>query len=182
MAGQGSLVQSISVGDLLHFLDIIERPPFHPADYRKRLAKVSLHVPRIMRQRHEHFTWPLMLRQHVILDDRQITACSSRRRSKFRFDVWVEGLRYLRACRGEPQDCSCRWAAAIAVPCVTRSRNPLVVYVCHCTDCQSLGAAFAIGVVVQAAAFTLTGSPRLALRVLGSGTIETAEFAPNVAF
>src|SRR5580693_1935208 len=53
----------------------------------------------------------------------------------------------------------------------TLTAPPLGAYVCHCTDCQSLsGAAFAIGVVVPAPAFTLAGSPRLIRRVLGSGT------------
>ncbi len=54
----------------------------------------------------------------------------------------------------------------------TITQPPLGVYVCHCTDCQSLsGAAFAIGVVIPAAGFTLAGSPRLVRRVLGSGMV-----------
>ena len=57
---------------------------------------------------------------------------------------------------------------------------PLGVYVCHCTDCQSLsGAAFAIGAVVPTPAFTLTGSPRLIRRVLGSGTISYRAICPD---
>jgi hypothetical protein len=60
------------------------------------------------------------------------------------------------------------------------SQPPLGVYVCHCTDCQSLsGAAFAMGVVIPAAAFTFTGSPRLVRRVLGSGTISTRWICPE---
>jgi hypothetical protein len=54
------------------------------------------------------------------------------------------------------------------------------VYVCHCTDCQSLsGAAFAMGVVIPAAAFTLTGSPRLVPRILGSGMIGNRWICPE---
>src|SRR5688572_26568771 len=52
------------------------------------------------------------------------------------------------------------------------TEKPLRTYLCHCTDCQTLsGSAFGIGVVVLAASFTLTGSPRLVERVLGSGKI-----------
>ena len=52
----------------------------------------------------------------------------------------------------------------------TLTKNPLDVYLCQCTDCQRLsGAAFGIGVVVPADAFTLTGTPRWVQRVLGSG-------------
>src|SRR5690242_14316444 len=55
----------------------------------------------------------------------------------------------------------------------TITQPPLAVYVCHCTDCQTLsGAAFGIGVVVAAAAFILTGSPRLVQRILSSGSID----------
>jgi hypothetical protein len=58
--------------------------------------------------------------------------------------------------------------------------RPLGAYVCHCTDCQSLsGAAFAIGIVVPAPAFTLAGSPRLVRRVLGSGTISYRAICPD---
>jgi hypothetical protein len=57
---------------------------------------------------------------------------------------------------------------------------PLGVYVCHCTDCQSLsGAAFAIGAVVPTPAFTLTGSLRLIRRVLGSATISHRAICPD---
>jgi hypothetical protein len=57
---------------------------------------------------------------------------------------------------------------------------PLGVYVCHCTDCQSLsGAAFAIGVVIPAGAFILTGSPRLVQRILGSGAITHRWICPE---
>lgn len=60
------------------------------------------------------------------------------------------------------------------------SQPPLGAYACHCTDCQSLsGAAFAIGVVVPAAAFTLSGSPRSVRRVLGSGTISHRLICPD---
>ncbi|MEA2739428.1 MAG: hypothetical protein QOH05_2735 [Acetobacteraceae bacterium] len=62
----------------------------------------------------------------------------------------------------------------------TVTGRPLGAYVCHCTDCQSLsGTAFAIGVVVPAAAFDLTGSPRLVRRVLGSGTISSRWICPG---
>ena len=54
----------------------------------------------------------------------------------------------------------------------TISQHPLAVYACHCTDCQTLsGAAFGMGLVVPAPAFSLTGEPRLVQRVLGSGKI-----------
>jgi hypothetical protein len=70
--------------------------------------------------------------------------------------------------------CHCR-ALRYAV-----TQVPLGAYVCHCTDCQSLsGAAFAIGVVVQAAAFSLTGSPRLVRRILGSGLITGRWICPD---
>jgi hypothetical protein len=70
--------------------------------------------------------------------------------------------------------CHCR-ALRYAV-----TQAPLGAYVCHCTDCQSLsGAAFAVGVVVPAVAFTLTGSPRLVRRVLGSGTISNRWICPD---
>lgn len=60
------------------------------------------------------------------------------------------------------------------------TQPPLGAYVCHCTDCQSLsGAAFAIGVVAPASAFTLTGLPRAVQRVLGSGTIATRLICPD---
>jgi len=37
---------------------------------------------------------------------------------------------------------------------------PLGVYACHCTDCQRItSSAFSIGVVIQDAAFRLTGKP-----------------------
>jgi hypothetical protein len=62
----------------------------------------------------------------------------------------------------------------------TITQPPLGVYVCHCTDCQSLsGAAFAMGVVIPAAAFTLTGLPRLVRRVLGSGAISNRWICPE---
>jgi hypothetical protein len=73
----------------------------------------------------------------------------------------------------------------------TITQPPLGVYVCHCTDCQSLSgaafaigvvipaAAFAIGVVIPAAAFTLAGSPRLVPRVLGSGIISNRWICPE---
>jgi hypothetical protein len=39
------------------------------------------------------------------------------------------------------------------------AREPLLVYTCHCTDCQRFtGSAFAIGVVVPLEAFHVTGS------------------------
>ncbi len=39
------------------------------------------------------------------------------------------------------------------------AREPLRVYACHCTDCQRFtGSAFAIGVVVPAEAFRVTGA------------------------
>jgi hypothetical protein len=60
------------------------------------------------------------------------------------------------------------------------TQPPLGVYACHCTDCQSLsGSAFAIGVVVQGAAFSLTGSPRLVRRILGSGTVSYRWICPD---
>jgi len=62
----------------------------------------------------------------------------------------------------------------------TITQPPLWAYVCHCTDCQSLsGSAFAMGVVVPAAAFTLAGTPRLVPRVLGSGTISYRWICPE---
>ena len=62
----------------------------------------------------------------------------------------------------------------------TITQPPLAAYVCHCTDCQSLsGAAFAMGVVVPAAAFALVGSPRLVPRVLGSGIISNRWICPE---
>jgi hypothetical protein len=52
------------------------------------------------------------------------------------------------------------------------TQRPVRTYVCHCTDCQALsGAAFGLGVVFRADAFTLTGSPKLVARRLGSGAI-----------
>jgi hypothetical protein len=60
------------------------------------------------------------------------------------------------------------------------ARPPLGVYACHCTDCQTLsGAAFGIAVVVPSAAFTLTGSPRLVPRVLGSGRTSNRWICPE---
>lgn len=69
--------------------------------------------------------------------------------------------------------CHCR-ALRYAV-----TQAPLGVYVCHCTDCQSLsGAAFAIGVVVPAAAFNLVGfaaaQSRMLLLLTRSGSSEGA--------
>jgi hypothetical protein len=62
----------------------------------------------------------------------------------------------------------------------TVTQKPLAVYACHCTDCQSLsGSAFGIGVIVPAPAFTLTGSPRLVQRVLGSGKIGNRWICPD---
>jgi hypothetical protein len=62
----------------------------------------------------------------------------------------------------------------------TVTQPPLGIYACHCTDCQSLsGTAFAVGVVVPAVAFALTGSPRLVRRVLGSGAIGHRWICPD---
>ena len=62
----------------------------------------------------------------------------------------------------------------------TLTQSPIAVYACHCTDCQSLsGAAFAIGVVVPASAFSFSGSPRLVRRTLGSGTISNRWICPD---
>lgn len=50
------------------------------------------------------------------------------------------------------------------------AQEPLRVYVCHCKDCQRFtGSAFAIGVVVPAEAFRLTGS---ATRLVPNGITE----------
>ena len=57
---------------------------------------------------------------------------------------------------------------------------PLGVYACHCTDCQTLsGSAFGLAVVVRAAAFSVTGAPRLIPRRLGSGATVFRKVCPD---
>jgi hypothetical protein len=50
------------------------------------------------------------------------------------------------------------------------TQAPMRTYVCHCTDCQSLsGSAFGLGMMFREEAFSITGSPKLVARKLGSG-------------
>lgn len=54
----------------------------------------------------------------------------------------------------------------------TVTQAPIRTVVCHCTDCQALsGSAFGLSVLVRAEAFTITGSPKLVARKLGSGAM-----------
>jgi hypothetical protein len=60
------------------------------------------------------------------------------------------------------------------------TRAPMRTAVCHCTDCQALsGSAFGLSIIVRADAFTITGTPRLVARVLGSGGIGNRWTCPN---
>jgi hypothetical protein len=62
------------------------------------------------------------------------------------------------------------------------AQAPLLVYACHCTDCQRItGSAFSIGIVVPDAAFRLTGrAPRTAPHhVADSGRIKARWVCPD---
>jgi hypothetical protein len=61
------------------------------------------------------------------------------------------------------------------------SEEPLLVYTCHCTDCQRLtSSAFSMGVVVPAGAFRLTGiEPRQLQRTADSGRINIRLVCPD---
>jgi hypothetical protein len=45
--------------------------PFHPADHRQRLAEVSLRMPGVVPQRHEHLALALTARQNIVPHNRQ---------------------------------------------------------------------------------------------------------------
>ena len=52
------------------------------------------------------------------------------------------------------------------------SGPPIMVYACHCTNCQTLtGSAFGVVVLVRSSFFTLAGKPWLVPRTLGSGAV-----------
>ena len=61
------------------------------------------------------------------------------------------------------------------------SEEPILIYTCHCTDCQRLtGSAFSIGVVVSSKAFRLMGiEPRQLQRIADSGRINTRLVCPE---
>jgi hypothetical protein len=61
------------------------------------------------------------------------------------------------------------------------TQKPLLVYTCHCLDCQRLtSSAFSLGVVVPEAGFRLSGiDPRRLQRVADSGRINTRLVCPE---
>jgi hypothetical protein len=61
------------------------------------------------------------------------------------------------------------------------TEEPLLVYTCHCTDCQRLtSSAFSMGVVVPEPAFRLSGiEPRQLRRIADSGRINTRLVCPE---
>ena len=61
------------------------------------------------------------------------------------------------------------------------TQQPLLVYTCHCLDCQRLtGSAFSLGVVVPEGGFRLSGiEPRALQRVADSGRITTRLVCPE---
>jgi hypothetical protein len=65
----------------------------------------------------------------------------------------------------------------------TLTEAPLLVYTCHCTDCQRLtGSAFSLGVIVPESAFRLAGiEPRPLQRMADSGRRNTRFVCPECA-
>jgi len=63
----------------------------------------------------------------------------------------------------------------------TITEAPLLVYTCHCTDCQRLtGSAFSLGVTVPEGAFELSGiEPRPLQRMADSGRTNTRWVCPD---
>ena len=61
------------------------------------------------------------------------------------------------------------------------TQQPLLVYTCHCLDCQRLtGSAFSLGVVVPEGGFRLSGiEPRALQRIADSGRISTRLVCPE---
>ena len=61
------------------------------------------------------------------------------------------------------------------------TQQPLLVYTCHCLDCQRLtSSAFSLGVVVPEGGFRLSGiEPRALQRVADSGRITTRLVCPE---
>ena len=61
------------------------------------------------------------------------------------------------------------------------TQQPLLVYTCHCLDCQRLtSSAFSLGVIVPEAGFRLSGiDPRPLQRVADSGRINTRLVCPE---
>ena len=61
------------------------------------------------------------------------------------------------------------------------TQQPLLVYTCHCLDCQRLtGSAFSLGVVVPEGGFRRSGiEPRALQRVADSGRISTRLVCPE---
>jgi hypothetical protein len=59
---------------------------------------------------------------------------------------------------------------------------PLLVYTCHCRDCQRLtSSAFSLGVIVAEAGFRLSGvEPRPLQRMADSGRLNTRLVVPGV--
>ena len=63
------------------------------------------------------------------------------------------------------------------------TRPPILVYTCHCTDCQHItGSAFAIGVLVLDETFRLSGKvPRIIESVADSGRVKGRCVCPDCA-
>lgn len=61
--------------------------------------------------------------------------------------------------------------------------EPLLAYVCHCTDCQHLtSSAFSVAVTVPDSAFRLTkGEPRLLQKTAASGRVIARWICPDCA-
>lgn len=59
--------------------------------------------------------------------------------------------------------------------------DPLTVYVCHCTDCQTLtGASFSLSMIVRREALRLLrGEPREASVTLDDGRVKSARYCPR---
>jgi hypothetical protein len=63
------------------------------------------------------------------------------------------------------------------------ARQPILVYTCHCTDCQHItGSAFAIGVLVLDEVVRLSGkAPRLIESIADSGRVKVRCVCPDCA-
>ena len=62
------------------------------------------------------------------------------------------------------------------------TQPPIIVYTCHCTDCQHItGSAFAIGVMVLDEALRLSGMPRIIESMADSGRIKGRCVCPDCA-
>ena len=63
------------------------------------------------------------------------------------------------------------------------TEQPMLVYTCHCTDCQHItSSAFSVGVALAETAFRLTsGAPRALQRIPDSGRVNTRFICPDCA-